>query len=219
MTDPRLALGILASGEGLTFEGLAVASESGRLPARLAFLLTDRPGAPVLARARAHGTPCLALPRRGLPVADWAEQADQALREAGVQLLVLAGFLSILPGEFLARWSGRAINLHPSLLPKYGGRGFYGPRVLSAALEAGDRETGVTVHLVTGEIDRGTILVQRRLSIEPGEGPTHLHERLRPLELEALVSVIERFADGTFPLPFRPGPPDGTGGDRSGALA
>lgn len=178
-------------------------SAAGRLPARLALLLTDRPGAPVVARARAHGTPVEEIPRRGVPEAVWAERADRALVQAGAELLVLAGFLSILPRDFLVRWSGRTINLHPSLLPKYGGRGFYGLRVLAAALEAGDAETGVTVHLVTGEIDAGPVLEQRRLVIEPSESPSHLRERLRPLELEALESVIRRFAEGTYPLPYR----------------
>ena len=209
----RISLGILASGEGLTFEGLVAGSTAGRIPAQVAILLTDRPGAPVLARAERLGIPAVCLPRRGVPDAAWADRADRSLAAAGAELLVLAGFLSILPREFVDRWAGRAVNLHPSLLPKYGGPGFYGLRVLRAALAAGDRETGATVHLVTASVDRGEVLEQRRLPIDPGESVETLRERLRPVELEALESVIRRFAERSGRTP----PPTGRTGAAPGA--
>ncbi|MGI0053671.1 MAG: formyltransferase family protein, partial [Thermoplasmata archaeon] len=196
-----LALALLASGEGTTYEGLVGAVEAGRLPARIVLVLTDRPEAPVLKRAARHGTPSASLPARGPEGATWPERADRLLREHGAEVVVLAGYLAVLPGPFTERWAGRIINVHPSLLPRHGGRGFYGPRVLRAVLAAPERETGVTVHLVTAEVDGGPILEQRRLTLAEGESAETLRERLRPLELAALESVLGRFAEGDWPLP------------------
>ncbi|HEY6238291.1 MAG TPA: formyltransferase family protein, partial [Thermoplasmata archaeon] len=126
------------------------------------------------------------------------------LKERGVELVLLAGFLAILPPEFLRAWSGRTVNLHPALLPRYGGAGMYGRHVHEAVLRSGDSETGVTVHLATDDVDAGPILWQERTSVEPGDTPEVLRERLRPLEMRALSEVLRRFADGTWNLPYAP---------------
>lgn len=211
MTRP-LPLGMLVSGEGTTLQAIAETTQGGHLPARVALVVSDRPHAPAIERARARGLATEVLPFRGLPETEWCDRLDTALRTHGVELVVLAGFLAILPRRFLDRWSGRVINLHPSLLPRYGGRGFYGARVLQAAIDAGDPETGATVHLVTPEVDRGPILEQRRVPILTGETPETLRERLRPYEIAALESVIRRFADGVLPLPY----PSAAGPPRAG---
>jgi phosphoribosylglycinamide formyltransferase 1 len=198
-----LPIAVLVSGKGTTLEALAETTQGGHLPARIAIVVSDRPHAPAIERARYRGLPTEVLPFRGIAEEEWADRLDRLLRDRGVELVVLAGFLAILPGRFLGRWRGRVINLHPSLLPRYGGRGLYGHRVLEAVLASRDIETGVTVHMVTGEVDAGPILEQRRISIAPGETAELLRERLRPYEIAALESVIRRFADGDLPLPFR----------------
>ncbi|HLY76827.1 MAG TPA: phosphoribosylglycinamide formyltransferase [Thermoplasmata archaeon] len=199
----RLALGVLASGEGTTLEALAEQAAGGHVPARIALVLSDRPTASVLEKARRRGLATAVLPVKGTPEETWTARATQILTEAGVELVVLAGFLSILPLSFTKAWEGRAVNVHPSLLPRYGGKGLYGDRVHAAVLAAGDAETGATIHLVTQEVDGGPVLAQQRVLVEPGDTPESLRRRVQAAERVALYSVIAHFAEGEWPLPYR----------------
>ena len=209
---PRgLPIAVLVSGEGTTLEGLAQRVAAGTLDARIALVLSDRPGARALERARRLGLDSALVARAGRAPEAWGELASERLLAANVELVVLAGFLSILPAGFLERWRGRVINVHPSLLPRFGGPGMYGRRVLEAVLGSGASTTGVTVHLVTPEVDAGPPLWQASIPIRAGETPETLRERLRPLEIDGLARVIGAFADGTRALPFRAEP-----GARSG---
>ena len=197
-----LRVGILASGEGTTFEGLAETWSAEADPVRIVVVVSDRPGAPVLERARNRGVPASVVPRSGAEAEAWAERLTSALESHHVDLVVLAGFLSILPPRWVERWRGRAINLHPSLLPRYGGRGMYGLRVHASVLAAGDRESGATVHLVTGAIDGGPPIAQARIPVLPGDTPESLRSRLHPVEVALLAATVRRFADGSLPLPY-----------------
>lgn len=199
----RLALGVLASGEGTTLDALAEQAAGGHVPARVAIVLSDRPYAPVLEKARRRGLATAVLPLKGTPPDKWAARATQILKEAGVELVILAGFLSIVPPTFTKTWEGRAINIHPSLLPRYGGKGLYGDRVHAAVLAAGDAETGATIHLVTDDVDGGPVLAQQRVMVEPGDTPERLRLRVQAAERVALYSVIAHFAEGEWPLPYR----------------
>ncbi|MCI4353642.1 MAG: phosphoribosylglycinamide formyltransferase [Thermoplasmata archaeon] len=198
-----IALGVLVSGEGTTLDALAEQAAGGHVPARVAMVLSDRPSAPALEKARRRGLVTAVLPLRRTPADEWATQATRLLSNAGVELILLAGFLSILPPSFVKSWEGRAINLHPSLLPRHGGKGFYGDRVHAAVLAAGDAETGATVHLVTDAVDGGPILAQQRIPVEPGDTTERLRLRVRDAERVALYSVLTRFAEGEWPLPYR----------------
>ncbi|MGI0072059.1 MAG: phosphoribosylglycinamide formyltransferase [Thermoplasmata archaeon] len=198
----RLRVGVLASGEGTTAEGLAVALAIPPEEARIALVVVDRPGAAVLDRVRARGLETVVLPAHGRDRNEWARAVTAELARHGVDLVVLAGFLSILPSEWVEHWRGRAVNLHPSLLPRYGGKGMYGRRVHEAVLAAGERETGATVHLVTGAVDGGPVVAQARLPILAGDTPETLRERLRPVEVELLATTVRRFARGALPLPY-----------------
>jgi phosphoribosylglycinamide formyltransferase-1 len=198
----RIVLAVLASGEGTTLEAIASAVPGGYLPARIAVVVADRPHAGAIERARHRGLATAVLPFRGSDPRAWGDQLNRILRGFSVDLVVLAGFLAILPSGWVREWSGRVINLHPALLPRYGGRGMYGNRVHQAVLDHGDAETGVTVHLVTEDVDAGPILLQRRLPVLTTDTPQTLRERLRPLEHEAVLDAIRRFADGRWPLPF-----------------
>lgn len=202
----RLVIGVLASGEGTTLEALAEQAAGGHVPARIAMVLSDRPYAPVLEKARRRGLATAVLPVRGTPEEKWTSLATKILTDAGVELVVLAGFLSIVPPSFTKIWDGRAINIHPSLLPRYGGRGLYGDRVHAAVLAAGDAETGATIHLVTDDVDGGPVLAQQRVLIEPDDTPERLRHRVQAAERVALYSVIARFAEGEWPLPYRDPP-------------
>jgi phosphoribosylglycinamide formyltransferase 1 len=211
-----LSIGVLVSGEGTTLDAIAERASGGHLPVRVALVVSDRPHAPAIEKARRRGLPTLVLPSHGVAKEAWSRRLTEALRERGVELVVNAGFLTILPPEWVAEWRGRAINLHPSLLPRYGGKGYYGSRVHAAVLAAGDRETGATVHLVTDDIDRGPTIAQERLAVEPGDSAESLRARLHPVEVELLATTLRRFADGSLPLPY-PGTGPATGERRGSA--
>jgi phosphoribosylglycinamide formyltransferase 1 len=215
---PRLPIAVLVSGEGTTLEALAELAEAGKLPADLRLVVSDRPNAPALEKARRHGLPTLLLPTRGVDREEWARRLTAALEEHGVELVLLAGFMSILPDSWVARWHGRALNLHPSLLPKFGGHGMYGAHVHEAVLAAHETESGATVQLVTGNVDRGLALLQERVPVLPGDTPASLRQRIHPVEVRLLAEAVRRFADGTWSLPY-PGPlePARDGRERSPA--
>ncbi|HYK92565.1 MAG TPA: phosphoribosylglycinamide formyltransferase [Thermoplasmata archaeon] len=201
MTRP-LPIAVFLSGEGTTFDALAEAIAGGHLPARIAMVLADRPHAPGIERARHHGLPTAVRPIRGRTPEGWTSEVSELLEERGVALIVLAGFLSILPEPFVHRWSGRIINVHPSLLPEHGGRGMFGLRVHGAVLEARETESGATVHLVTDQVDGGPRLLQERVPVSTEDTPESLRDRVRPVERRLLAEVIRRFADGEWPLPY-----------------
>jgi phosphoribosylglycinamide formyltransferase 1 len=196
-----IPIAVLASGEGTTLDALADEVESGRLPARIVLVIADRPSAAVLEKARRHGLATLVLPARGVDPEAWGARLTSELEARGTELVVLAGFLRILPPSWVEHWKGRAVNVHPALLPKFGGPGMYGSHVHEAVLAAHEPETGVTVHLVTGEVDGGPPLVQERVPVQPGDTPQTLRSRLHPVEVRLLADVIRRFAEG------RSGPP------------
>jgi phosphoribosylglycinamide formyltransferase 1 len=213
-----LPLGLLVSGEGTTLEALAEMIAGGHLPARVALVVSDRPHAPAIEKARLRGLPTLVLPTHGVPAEEWGARLTRELELQGVELVVLAGFLSILPAAWVDRWKGRAINLHPSLLPQYGGPGMYGRKVLEAVLAARERTTGATVHLVTNDVDRGPAIAQERVPVVPDDTPETLRDRLRPVEVALLASTIRQFADGSLPLPY-PGSDAPAPGERDRADA
>ncbi len=197
-----LTIAVLVSGTGTTLDGLAERIAQSRLSARIALVLADRWGTAAIERARQRDLQTIVVVRRGVDGAEWSRAVAAALEARGVELIVLAGFLAILPSQFVAHFAGRIVNLHPALLPRYGGRGMYGNRVHSAVLQAGDPESGATVHLVTDAVDAGPILLQERVPVLPGDTPETLRARLHPAEVEVLARVIARFADGSWPLPY-----------------
>ncbi len=202
MPAPPLSVAVLVSGEGTTLDGLAELASGGAMPVRIVLVACDRPNAPAIERARRRGLRTIVLPFRGSEPSEWSRTLSHELESAGTDLVVLAGFLSVLPPTFTERWTGRTINVHPSLLPRFGGPGLYGAKVHRAVLDAGATETGATVHVVTQDVDRGPILGQVSLPVRPSDTPESLRERLHPHEVRLLAEVLGRFADGTFPLPY-----------------
>lgn len=184
-------------------EALAARWAAADAPVRIVLVLCDRPGAHVLERARKLGLPVEVVERDASELDAWAALLTQRLRAAETDLVVLAGFLAILPPSWVAAWKGRAINLHPSLLPRHGGVGMHGMRVHAAVLDAHERETGVTIHLVTAQVDAGPTIAQARLAVLPEDTPQSLRARLAPLEVELLGETVQRFARGELPLPYR----------------
>ena len=131
-------------------------------------------------------------------VAEWLT----VLEQRGVDLLVLAGYLKLVPAGVVAAMAGRIINIHPALLPLYGGPGMYGGRVHAAVLAAGDAESGASVHLVDEEYDRGDVLGQGRVPVEPGDTPDRLAQRVLAMEHRLLPAAVLAAAHAGRPVPF-----------------
>lgn len=197
-----LPIAVLVSGEGTTLDALAELAAGGSLPARIVLVLANRSGIGALEKAARRGLPAVVVPSRDAPVDAWSERVTAELDSRGVELVVLAGFLKIFPPSWIERWNGRVINIHPALLPRYGGHGMYGAHVHEAVLASGDPETGATVHLVTAAVDGGPILAQERIPVLPGDTPESLRTRIHPVEVALLADTIRRFADGSLPLPY-----------------
>lgn len=122
---------------------------------------------------------------------DFGSDLANELNNLGIQIVVLAGFLKVIPAEFFEEFKGSVVNVHPSLLPKYGGVGFYGNKVLQAALDSGDTETGITIHKVTEKVDHGPVLAQFKLQIESGETLESLRKKISEVEKSEYVRVVE----------------------------
>jgi phosphoribosylglycinamide formyltransferase-1 len=174
---------------------LARAGGAGAAEGRIAAVISSRAGVYALERARAAGIPALTEePDQRRPKRERRrELSDRILRiarERNAGLLVLAGFLSILEGDIIGEYSGRIINLHPALLPKYGGEGMYGARVHAAVLAAGEKESGCTVHIVDAGADTGPVLLQRKVPVLEGDTPESLAERIHGEEHIAIVDAV-----------------------------
>jgi phosphoribosylglycinamide formyltransferase-1 len=186
---------VLVSGNGTNLQALIDAEKQGRFgPGRIEALVSDRPGVYALERARLAGIPALVeMPDKALPrerrQEDLSGRILRICQDRGIDCIVLAGFLSILTGTLIRGYEKRIINLHPSLLPKFGGEGMYGEQVHRAVLEAGETESGCTVHLVDTGTDTGPILLQRRVPVLPGDTPESLAGRIHHEEHRAIVEA------------------------------
>lgn len=171
---------VLVSGGGTNLQALIDAAAAGGMPhAALSLVVSSRADAFALERAKRAGIPAAVVPRRDYPSAEAYSDAMAALlQENGIGLIVLAGFLSILSPAFCKAYEGRIINIHPSLIPSFCGKGFYGLRVHEAALERGVKLTGATVHLVNEIPDGGEILLQKAVAVREGDTPETLQRRV-----------------------------------------
>jgi phosphoribosylglycinamide formyltransferase-1 len=188
-----LPIGILGSGQGTNCRALLERIKSGALPAEVRVVISDALDAPILDIAREFSIPSVYLPpgkfRTRLDPQAEAELV-QMLRDAGVELVVLAGFMRILKSPMLQAFSRRILNIHPSLLPK-----FPGLFAWKQALAAGEKTTGCTVHYVDEQIDHGDIIAQREVPILPDDTPETLHGRIQIAERDLYPEVIGKFCE------------------------
>ena len=175
----RARIAVLVSGGGTNLEALFNAQEAGNIPhGEIVVVLSSTAGAYALERARNHGVPGLAVPRKGLSQEEFEAGLTEKLTKYRADMIVLAGFLSILSEDFVRRWPKRILNVHPSLIPAFCGRGFYGLKVHEEALRRGVKVTGATVHYVNEIPDGGEILLQKAVEILPGDTPEILQRRV-----------------------------------------
>ena len=195
-------IGVLVSGGGTNLQALLDAQKRGEIPdGEISLVIASRKKAYALERAGEAGVPALALPRRDYETtADYDAALLTALQQAGVELVVLAGFLCVLGEKMLRGYEGRIVNVHPSLIPAFCGDGFYGLHVHEAALRRGVKVTGATVHLVNEVTDGGPILLQKAVEVLEGDTPESLQKRvmeqaewvLLPQAVSMLCQKIEK---------------------------
>jgi phosphoribosylglycinamide formyltransferase-1 len=192
MAGRRVA--VFASGGGRSLENLALEIQAGRLDADIALVVTNKAQCGALERAQRFGIPCAVIdPEKQLTPADFSRDAFLAAESFGAELVVLAGFLRLL--VIPPQWLGRVLNIHPSLLPAFGGKGFHGHHVHEAVLESGAWFTGCTVHYVTNEYDAGPILLQRVIEVQLDDTPDSLAARVFEEEKRALPEAIKLHFD------------------------
>ncbi|MDB5463874.1 MAG: purN [Phenylobacterium sp.] len=199
MISPPLKLGFLASGNGSSARAIVAAIRAGELAAEARLLVSNNRSAPALAFAAAADVPALCIPTQGDPDAADARLAE-AMASHDVQLIVLSGYLRQLGPQTLGRYAGRVLNIHPGPLPAFGGHGMYGRRVHEAVIAAGAAESGIVIHLVDEEYDRGPVIARRAVPVEPGDTPESLEARVTALEPGFFVESLCRIARGEIVL-------------------
>lgn len=183
-------IGVLVSGGGSNLQSIIDKSKSGELQCKVEVVIGDRECYGV-ERAKEAGIDGYTLDRKVLKK-ELCREIDKIVSEREVDLIVLAGFLSIIDEEFVNKWKGRIINIHPSLLPKFGGPGMYGIRVHEAVLKAGEQESGCTVHYVDTGVDSGEIIAQKRVKVLEGDTPEILQKRVLVEEHKLLPESIAK---------------------------
>lgn len=180
-------IAVFASGAGTNAENLIrYFSENGL--AEIALVVSNRGNAGVLERARSLGVPALVFPKD-----DWSagDAVLTALQKYCIDFVVLAGFLLRIPDLLLHAYPNKIINIHPSLLPKYGGKGMYGDRVHEAVVAAGEKETGITIHYINGHYDKGDIIFQATCPVLAEDTPNDVARKVHQLEYEHYPRIVE----------------------------
>ena len=196
-------IGVLVSGGGTNLQKLIDAEQAGAIKnGTLRVVIASKPDAYALERARQAGIEAIALCRKDYPDVDTYSQAlVDALKEREIELVVLAGFLTITGDCFIQAFPNRIINVHPALLPAFGGKGYYGLHVHEAVLQRGAKVTGATVHFVNEVCDGGPIILQKAVEVKPGDTPEVLQRRvMEEAEWQLLPKAVSLFCEGKLQI-------------------
>lgn len=196
-SSDRLRAAVLVSGGGSNLEALLRAAEQGDIPGvRFVLVVASKPGIGAIARASSHHVDSVVIhPADFENDAAFQDAVLSALQNAGIQLVCLAGYLRKIGPGIIQRYRGRILNIHPALLPKYGGAGMWGHHVHEAVLAAGDKESGCTVHVVDEEFDHGPILAQSKVPVKPGDTADTLAARVLEQEHQLYPRVVRDYAE------------------------
>lgn len=199
---PSLRVAVLISGSGTTLQNFLDRLADGRLAAQIVLVVASRPDAFGLERARRAGVPTVVVDRQRCPsVAAFSEQIFDHCRQAGAELVCLAGFLHLvqIPEDF----ANRVLNIHPALIPAFSGKGYYGHHVHEAVLASGVKVSGCTVHFADNQYDHGPIILQRTVPVLDDDTPDTLAARVFAQECEAYPEAIRLFAEGKLKIEGR----------------
>ena len=192
-------MAIFASGNGSNAENLIHYFNSRDIGWKVAVVVCNKPDAGVLDRARRLGVPSVVMPKL---LFSQQQALAKVMDDYAIDAVVLAGFLLMIPSWLIARYPQRIINIHPSLLPKYGGRGMYGRHVHEAVVAAGETESGITIHLVNEDVDGGRILFQAKTPVTPTDTPADLETKIHRLEQQYFPQVVASTLTTTSTIPI-----------------
>ena len=198
MSENTVKIAVLVSGGGTNLQALIDAEARGELGrGKITLVIASKPGVYALERAKNHGIPAEVISRKGYPdIASYSKSLPDALDAAGVDLVVLAGFLTIIDSQVYDRFPNRILNVHPALIPSFCGKGFYGLHVHEAALAKGVKVSGATVHIVTPECDAGPIVLQKAVEVRQDDTPQSLQNRImEEAEWKILPLAVKLFCD------------------------
>lgn len=202
MSDKPIRLTVLASGSGRTLQNFIDQIAAGRLNAQINLVVASRPKIKALDRAAAAGIPNFVVDRREVPdIAAFSRQVFDLCDDAGTDLVCLAGWLSLL--DIPERYAGRIMNIHPALLPAFGGKGMYGDRVHQAVLDYGCKVSGCTVHFVDANYDEGPIILQRTCGVQEGDDAATLAARVFEVEKIAYPEAIALYQQNRLAIAGR----------------
>jgi phosphoribosylglycinamide formyltransferase-1 len=192
-----MRVAVFASGKGSDFLSLVEASEKQELGWRVGLLITNNPEAGAIAKAKAHNIPYKYIESKNFEKReDFVQALIETLEEYKIDFIALAGYLKKIPSEIIRKYPNRIVNIHPALLPLFGGKGMYGLRVHQAVLDAGCKVSGVTVHIVNEEYDEGLIVAQSAVEVLNDDEAETLAERVLEVEHKLYPEVITWFAQG-----------------------
>lgn len=194
----KVRIGVLVSGGGTNLQSLIDAIEEGNINGEITAVISDRENAFALERARKHGIKAVYIGR-----GQQSFRISEVLNELKVELVVLAGFLTILDRDFVRAYDGRIINIHPSLIPSFCGKGFYGEKVHQAAVDYGVKVSGATVHFVDEGTDSGPIILQEPVMVYPDDTAETLAKRVLEVEHKLLPEAVRLYCDGKLKVEGR----------------
>ncbi len=191
-----MQLAVFASGSGSNLEAIFDAIDAGRLPATVALVVSNKAEAFALERARSRGVHTAVMDPTGRDEPEYLGEMRRLLEAHGVDFIALAGYLKKIPAGLVAAYRGRMLNIHPSLLPAFGGPGMFGQRIHRAAIEYGVRWSGATVHLVDESYDTGPVVLQEPVPVLPADTPEQLGARVLAVEHRLFSAALALFAAG-----------------------
>ncbi|MBQ3221631.1 MAG: phosphoribosylglycinamide formyltransferase [Clostridia bacterium] len=188
-------IAVFASGGGTDFQSVIDANEAERF-CEIAYLVASKPQIGSIDRANKHGIATLVFDKTAETKEEFYARVAQTLKDAGVEYIVLAGWLLVVPASFIQAFEDRIINIHPSLIPSFCGMGYYGLKVHAAAIEYGVKVSGATVHFVSADVDGGAIIMQRAVAVEADDTPESLQARILQEEHKILPLCVKLLCAG-----------------------
>lgn len=191
----KFRIAVLASTRGTDLQAIIDEINAGRLDVELACVISDKKKCFALERADTQGFKTYWVNKKDKTREEFDLEMARILKAENIDLIVLVGYMRILTPSFVNEFRGKIINVHPALLPKFGGKDFFGNNVHEAVLKSGEKETGMTIHFVDENVDGGQIILQKKCPVEPGDTPDTLKARVQALEKDWYPKVIQNFAD------------------------
>jgi len=197
-------IAVIASGSGTDLQSIIDACESGQIPGNIAVVISNNHDAYALERGKKHGAEALFIDHRGKTREAHEHEISEAIEARNIDLIVLAGYLRIFTSYFPQKYKNMMINIHPALLPKYGGKGMHGMNVHEAVIAAGEKESGCTVHFVTEGVDEGPIIAWYKVPVLADDSAETLQARVLEKEHILLPLVVQWFAEGKIGPDWEP---------------